>query len=115
MKFLKEQDKGTVRDIDKNCKNKWAWKWTDEELVLKLKGQDRHEKSEKFRQLSLTEKKLRAAAVSKRIRERALYKSNRKHLFSFKKKLLKTVPNEKALKHVNKRRAKGRASKKRKL
>ena len=75
----------------------------------------RHEKSEKFRQLSLTEKKLRAAAVSKRIRERALYKSNRKHLFSFKKKLLKTVPNEKALKHVNKRRAKGRASKKRKL
>ena len=40
MKFLKEQDKGTVRDIDKNCKNKWAWKWTDEELVLKLKGQD---------------------------------------------------------------------------
>ena len=52
----------------------------------------RHEKSEKFRQLSLTEKKLRAAAVSQRIRERALYKSNRKHLFSFKKYCLRLCP-----------------------
>ena len=32
MKFLKEADKATVKEIDKQCKNKWSWKWTDEEI-----------------------------------------------------------------------------------
>ena len=36
MRFLKEQDKSTVKEIDKSAKNKWSWKWTTESLSLKL-------------------------------------------------------------------------------
>ena len=36
MRFLKDQDKSTVKEIDKSAKNKWSWKWTTESLSLKL-------------------------------------------------------------------------------
>ena len=37
MKFLKEADKAAVKTIDAGVKNKWSWKWQQEELRLDIK------------------------------------------------------------------------------
>ena len=35
MKFLKEQDKGKVKELEAAIKNKWSWKWIHQTIVLK--------------------------------------------------------------------------------
>ena len=36
MKFLKEQDKATVKKLEAAIKNKWSWKWLDQTIKLKV-------------------------------------------------------------------------------
>ena len=33
MKFLKDNDKAIVKEIDKNVKNKWSWRWSENEVT----------------------------------------------------------------------------------
>ena len=37
---LREVDKATVKEIDKNVKNKWSWKWQEEEIRKLSNGSD---------------------------------------------------------------------------
>lgn len=37
---LKKEDEATVKEIDKDCKNKWKFQWLEEKVTVKVNGKD---------------------------------------------------------------------------